>query len=530
VDVTPLPDEWEDKTGFVFVFSATQISTYTECARKWAWRRIAKIYPPPKPAADLGTRTHSVLERYLGEGIRPDFVTDREAAEIATSGLHLLPAPKTEGMRLEREFHFRSTRTSFVYGGFKDVEIQPGVPVPTLEFDGAAPIVIDHKTTKSIDDYAKSKDDLLYDAQSTIYGIDAMARFERPVADLAWVYYQTKGARRSHPTTLRMHRAHAERVFDAVESVAEECASALTKKLQPLDLPPNTKECRSYGGCPYQHLCTDLNKPSQIIKRKGKLSMSNSVIASLRARVQGNAAPSAPPTEPTIAIKDRPDVSPELAQHIAENPRSAFLVEEKPTTDPTQTVAVNPPESKLAPTPTTQTDAPKEEEKPAAKKRVRRTGNGTPPPPPPDPKGADAAMHTGVDVVESNGADSAQASGIVVTTEKKELEDTIAATTRAGFTLYVDCMPIGRPAKVAAGLIAKAQERMLVDGPPDAAGQPVPDYRLVDYGKGTPAFISFVLDQVDGTFDIVLDTRSPEGSVLLEPLMAKAGFVVRGFR
>ena len=472
---------------------------------------------------------HSVLERYLREGIRPDFVTDREAAEIASSGLHLLPAPKTEGMQLERAFHFRSSRTKFVYGGYKDVEIRPGVPVETLEFDGSAPIVIDHKSTKSIDDYAKTKDDLEYDAQSVIYGIDSMFRFHRMSADLAWLYYQTKGPRRSHATTLRLHRAHAERVFDAVERVAEECADALTKNLQPLELPPNLAACKDYGGCPYRHLCTDLNKPSQIIRRKVGMS---SVIANLRARVQGQTSP--PPAAPPTDTK--PDLFGDPTKLPAPTEIPAWMKEgEAPATsmtaDPSNTpVAINPPESKLAPPPSTPVEPPKEEEKKT--KRVRRTSNGTPPPPPPDPKGSDILAATG-DVIESKGAVQATASGSVTmppSVEKQELEKTIEATTRAGFTLYVDCIPIGRAARVAASLFAKAQERMAVDGPRDAAGQPVPDYRLIDYGKGAPAFVSFVLDQVDGSFDIALDTRSPEGALVLEPLMSRASFVVRGFR
>jgi len=48
--------------------------------------------------------------------------------------------------------------------------------------------------------------------------------------------------------------------------------------------------------------------------------------------------------------------------------------------------------------------------------------------------------------------------------------------------------------------------------------------------EGAPFFIAFVDEQVDGTFDLALDTRTPEGAVLLETLMAKAAFVVRGLR
>lgn len=528
--------EWERPVGYHF-FSPTQISEYLECERKWAWRRIAHIKVAPKPSAALGTRVHSVLEQYLRDGVRPDFVKDREAAEIASSGLHFLPEPKTPGMLLEREFRFQSPRTSFVYGGLKDVEIKPGVVLSNLEFDGAAPIVIDHKTTKSINDYAKSKDDLLFDAQSTLYAYDSMARFEIPVADLAWVYYQTKGAKRASPTTLRLESSHAARVFDAIEKVATEMATALDKQRTPLELVANTKACGAYGGCPYAHLCTDLSKSPASIIRKG-LKHTMSTIADLRARVQSQAAPT-PSTPAPAPETPQPSLfgDPTKLPAVTEIPK-ALLGDGATASVPDH--AINPPESKLPP-PMLATSEPahKTPEEIAAEGPQTTTGRrrgrprNTPPAAPADPKAADFhAAVTPPDVVASNGAEKASVSG-VVEAMSKEIEDTvktIAVAGRSGFTLYVDCMPIGRAAKTMASFIASAQERMLVDGPRDAAGQPVPDYRLVDYGKGVPAFVSFVLDQLDGRTDLVLDTRSPEGAVLLEPLMARASFVVRGIR
>lgn len=537
--------EWERSVGY-HLFSPTQISTFLECPRKWAWRRIAHVVTPQNASAFLGSRVHEVLEDYLREGKRPDFVKDRVVADIATSGLHFLPEPKTPGMVLEEEFRFQSPRTSFVYHGYKDVSLPPGVPVPALGFDGQAPIVIDHKSTKSIGKWAKSTDDLRIDAQSCLYGYDAMFRFGVPLVDLGWLYYQTEGPRRATPTTIRLTSRELAPVFDAVERVAEEAATALDKKLQPLDLPPNVSACGAYGGCPYKHLCTDLNKSSQILRR----NLVSNTIADLRARVQGLAP------APTIITEKAPEAKTYLIERGEQKfvGKGSTLEEAKadaqkqadaastpaPATPPADAPAnVNPPESTIPPANVeAKTEEPKTK-KPRASKKDKTTPAETK-----DPIGADAAMHTGIDEKKKNesvtgrmfppGTEGVPPERVLSEADAGALLDTIERAAeeaaREGFTLYVDCLPIGRPAKCASRLIAKAQERMLVDGPRDVAGQPVPDYRLVDYGKGAPAFVSFVLDQIDGSFDLTLDTRSPEGAVLLEPLMAKAAFVVRGLR
>lgn len=127
---------------------------------------------------------------------------------------------------------------------------------------------------------------------------------------------------------------------------------------------------------------------------------------------------------------------------------------------------------------------------------------------------------------------AAEASGIIVanvTPEdaanlKKELEQARMAMTRGGFTLYVDCMPIGAPAKLASSFFEKANAAI-------EEVHKVPDYRLVDYGKGAPLFAASVLEQVlESGKDVILDTRTPEGAIVLEALASKASLVVRGLR
>jgi hypothetical protein len=453
-----------------YQWSPSAIDNYIDCARKWAWRRIAGHESPSSASADLGKRTHTVLEAYLGEGKMPDRIADPDAARVASSGLHLLPRPKQEGMQLERHFRFKSSNTGHVYHGFKDVQIMPGSPVEALGLDGSAPIIIDHKTTSSIDSWAKKEDDLFYDAQAVLYGLDSMARFASDAADLSWNYLQTKNARNglARPTTTRLHAPHALEVFSAIEDVVTEAASILDRGLQPLDLPPNTSACKKYGGCPYEHLCN--LSPSQ--KVRSRMS-ANSIIAGLRARVQGNPAVEDKPSEPATGI--------------------------------------NPPESETAPEPVT-ASAPVEEKVEEKPRRVRRTNaqiaadEAAKAAGKKDPAGADVHAHT-----------------TPAPTETQERRIEAPAHVASGFTLYVDCIPCGRTARSAHFLIEKAQERILKD-------HGVPDYRLLDFGKGVPFFVAAVDEQVDGTFDLMLDTRTPEGAVLLETLAAKASLVVRGLR
>lgn len=456
--IVAVPAEGE-VAGASYQFSPSQISTFIECERKWAWRRIAKISFPPHPSAALGTRVHSILEAYLGEGRMPDFVADRQAAEIAASGLHLLPAPKTEGVRLERSFRFQSQRTGLLYGGYKDVDVLAGVPIPALGLTGDVPVVLDHKTTSSIDNYAKTAEDLRYDAQATLYGLDGMLINDAEAVDLAWVYYQTKGAKRSTARILRLDATHALTVFDAIEAVASKAAAYLVGGKQPLDLSPTPSACSWFGGCPYQSMCPMSTSQKVFSKMKTANNVGADLIASLKKRVQGDAP---------VAIAETPPA--EAPPSVVE---TLVVVEETP-------VAINPPESAIPPE--TLPSIPPEDFVPAK------------------PKGR----------------------GTKAAAPKATKAPATPAPKPEGFTLYVDCLPIGQPFTLAGTFVAAANEKL-------RAELGVDDYRLVDYGKGVPVFVGTVLELLDGT-DIALDSRTPEGTVLLEALSAKAAVVVRGLR
>lgn len=517
--------EWADYEG-AHLFSPTGIDEFSACQRKWAFKKIEKVRVPQNASAFLGSSTHSLLEKFVDEGRRLDFVSDGEAAHVASSAMHLVEAFRAiriampSSISLEREFRFRSEKTGFIYHGIKDVEVEPGVPITALQVAGDAPVVSDYKTTSNIDEYAKQPGDLLWDVQSNVYAIDAMARWRKDVADLRWIYMQTKKTRKSFVSAVRITSEQSAVVFEAIEGTAAQMSRALDDGKRPLELAPNTNACSAFGGCPYGPQGLNLCNLTSSQKARARVSNTSSLIADLRKRVQGAQAPAVEEKkeEQKPAVMGCADTDVPPATEIP-----ACLTQETPAAAASSSpVRINPPEGDLPPPPAMQAaPATSADEKPKTTRTRRTTKKDTP-----DPKGADAAMHTGIDVAQSNGSDKAQASGVVESMQK-ELEDTIKATTvdtAAGFTLYVDCLPLGRAPRTFSTFIEKAQTKILET-------QGVGDYRLIDFGKGAPLFIGFVAQEIAGfQGELFLDTRTPEGAVLLETVSGMAANVVRGIR
>lgn len=527
--VTVLPDEpkeTEPNAPREWTISPSSVALWIECARKWGFRYIAKLVAQAAESAQLGTDGHAQAEAFLGgETSGLDF--SRPSGAIMQAGMHLWPAPRTPGMHLERKFRFRSERTGFIYSGLKDIDIEPNVPVPSLGFDGWAPIVIDHKTTSSIEKYAKSTETLLYDAQTTIYGLDSMARYESPVVDLGWIYYQTKGARRAKPVTMRVELAHTLKVFDAVEEVASEMseargAFAYASTDQAVawvkeSMKPNPAACGAYGGCPYQHVCN--LSPAQ--RMRSALSMS--LISDLKNRVQGVSTntTTTSATEPASS-NDIPEDHPLNKPYQPKSAEGAAAIgvpftppSEEPKEDP-----INPDESKLPP--------------PAPE-------NTTPPPPAAQPESTEPAQprkpgrprgsknktdDTAAPRVDTSGIQNAQVDGKIVVGEVPERLKVEAKNTPTPFAatklfLYVDCMPEGVACVNADALVAKANAKIV-------AGGQVAHYKFLKFGEAAGA-LAIALNEV-------LDEEAPayvfcsSTSDALPTLTTRANMVTRSVR
>ncbi len=246
--------------------SASQISKYRECARKWAWRYIAKLPDPTGPAAALGTEVDDTqLQPYLRDGRTFDY--SRESGNIAAAGLAYLPKPKSHGLEVQKHFVMPSPtyvdgqHIGFGYQGFIDLWMPTG-GMPDID---GHPVVCDFKTTGNWR-YALTPEGLKTNVQAQLYATWAMFSTGARVIDLVWIYFATKGPRKAKRVHLRVHADHVAGQFSAINATALEMYEVRRTCTDPLDLPPNTDACGMFGGCPYQANCN--LSPAQIIDSK----------------------------------------------------------------------------------------------------------------------------------------------------------------------------------------------------------------------------------------------------------------------
>lgn len=287
--------------------SASQLATFRDCFRKWAWRYIAGIKEEPHYSAALGKRVHSILEGWLRHGTPPDPMEtltletrrgpkDYYPGQIAEAGLHYLPPPGIPAV----ERHITLVSEASYWRGFKDFEHiegpdgRPHQPHPlAAQLPGHVVVTGDHKTTSDYK-WAKTEADLLEDPQAMIYAAEAMAGYGVDTVLLRWVYYRTKGRPDAMPVEVRVDRAHVSAQFDELDKTALEIHRLYVLQPNPLELPPSPDACEKYGGCPHKDRCA-LTGKERLLGIMVKESITEMMERKKREREAGGApAPAAP--------------------------------------------------------------------------------------------------------------------------------------------------------------------------------------------------------------------------------------------
>ena len=474
--------------------SASQVQTFSDCKRKWAWRYVEGIETQPNAAAALGGAVHAELQKYL-EGGEIDFTS--ETGYIAASGLEHLPKPGTVGILVEQEFHFEGP-SGHSYLGYKDLEL-PG-------------IIYDHKTTSDLR-WQKTAEDLKKDIQAILYATDYFRKCpNEDEVELRWVYYQTKNTKKSAVTQLRVNQTETWNRFLGVEEIAEQMSEAATKRA--LELPPSINHCSAYGGCPYEGNCN----LSPFDKMRSHVEQ-NKLLASLQAKKSANgtgaasAAPGQVPSrafapggafagtlsDPAVAFAGAPGAAPSGAAPSG----NKLLARLQAGGAPAAAVvppAINPPE--YQPPPTAAAASPVT--------AVRATVAA-----------ASAELAESLAEPVADAAPAAEASRGRGRPKKAVVPPTGLAVKID--TLYLNCGPVGVAVVDAGQFIVLAKKQIEATG--------IADYRFAEYGQG-PGMLAVavvaVLDALPGVVSAVrLDTTTPEGSIVAVELMARASLVVR---
>jgi RecB family exonuclease len=244
--------------------SASQLSRFSECRRAWWFQYIMGLPTKQKPSAALGEAVHTVLERYLDDGVLPD--TSTQAGRIAAPGLQYLPKPGTVFTEVSMSGKGRGNASIDedsvpVPGGMPRL-IVAGMPVngfiDVLDLSGDRPVVLDHKTTSDLK-WAKTENDLREDPQMILYGSYALDVFSTmglqvETVETGHIVYLTKGAPAARKTTVTLTRAHLASERKKLASTVEEMKTTAQART-PASVEGEASVCDKYGGCDFRDKC-----------------------------------------------------------------------------------------------------------------------------------------------------------------------------------------------------------------------------------------------------------------------------------
>ena len=230
--------------------SATQIKQHRSCALQWYLQRVEGWTMPQSASQALGEAIHKQVEDYLLEGRTPELPSVENAIKKGlvppTGGAYLVEEPKDYGMRM----------------------LAAGVPVKgridlLLPPETGAHIVrvVDWKSASSFR-YVPEADVLTRDVQGILYLKYAFENY--PYAQLGQfrhVYILTKGTGSKKVDADVVDRSFVDGQWAHIEQTVEDMKATATRPLPVVaQTQANLSHCSNYGGCSFRDRCPAASK------------------------------------------------------------------------------------------------------------------------------------------------------------------------------------------------------------------------------------------------------------------------------
>jgi RecB family exonuclease len=258
--------------------SASQITTFRDCARKWYLQKIVKLPSPSTAATQLGGEVHAELENWLRDGTP---FSEGLAGDVAKSGAHLVPLDRPIEIELSLD---------------KSLPIADS-PVRVLGFiDALYPAharILDHKTSSN-KKYTKTPRELAHNVQLMLYGKALIDHTQHERVHLTHVYYGTRGAAWSKRVDVTVTRDHIEHQWAAIRASID-AMLIVSEAPHAGAVVPTYTSCDKYGGCPYAGECfrADKYRPHQEADNEDNEDNEDEMTPAQRLKELGLAEPKA---------------------------------------------------------------------------------------------------------------------------------------------------------------------------------------------------------------------------------------------
>lgn len=319
-----LGQDGPETTPGAWTYSASQLRTFHDCARKWFFNKVLRYPDPAGPAAELGKSLHKQVEDYIREGTDPE----DERAWLLLRNLGSIDLAR-EDLTVEGHIKFQVVpghegREGPRFQGFIDLTVPP-LAQERLR-------IVDHKTTSDLK-WAKSEHELHHDIQMVSYAHWAFARCpDMDEVEVIHSYVQTKGVPETRVVKAVLTRAEvAERWAEHVKLIEKMEQVRLLEDVRKVSV--NLDACGKYGGCPHSGACAraqlgqevgmfnppDAAEPGREEEPQMDQAMKDR-LAALRAKASGGDTPAPTPPE---------KVEEKLAESVAQAPDTAPLSSEE---------------------------------------------------------------------------------------------------------------------------------------------------------------------------------------------------------